>query len=93
MKDAYDWDPAAVVPGLPAEKILGIEAPLWTETVQSMADIEFMVFPRLAGHAEIGWSAAEGRSWEGYRHRLAAHGPRWQALGVNFYRSPQVAWM
>ena len=23
---------------------------------------------------------------------LAAHGPRWSALGINFYRSPQVPW-
>ncbi|MCX7707100.1 MAG: beta-N-acetylhexosaminidase [Anaerolineae bacterium] len=92
VEEAYDWDPAGVIPGLPSERILGIEAPLWTETVRCMAEIEFMAFPRLAGHAEIAWSAAEARSWEEYRHRLAGHGPRWQALGVNFYRSPQVAW-
>ena len=92
VQDAYDWDPYAVVPGLPPKSILGVEAPLWTETVQCMADIEFMAFPRLAGHAEIGWSSPEGRSWPAYRRRLAMHGERWQALGVNFYRSPQVAW-
>lgn len=93
VQDAYDWEPCAIVPGLPDKCILGIEAPLWTETVQSMADIEFMAFPRLAGHAEIAWSDAQHRSWEEYRRRLAAHGARWQGLGVNFYRSPQVTWM
>lgn len=91
-RDAYDWDPATVLPGLPPASILGIESPLWTETVENIADIEFMAFPRLAGHAELGWSPAEGRTWEAYRRRLAAHGPRWQALGVNSYRSPQVDW-
>jgi len=27
-----------------------------------------------------------------YRQRLAHHGKRLSALGVSFYRSPQVAW-
>jgi hexosaminidase len=50
------------------------------------------MFPRLLGHAEIAWSAAAGRSWPSYRRRLAAQGPRLDALGVAFYRSPEVPW-
>lgn len=92
VKDAYDWDPATLVPGLSEDAVVGVEAPLWSETLRTMADVEYMAFPRLPGIAEIGWSPAAGRSWDEYRLRLAAHGPRLQALGVNFYRSPQVAW-
>jgi hexosaminidase len=92
VRDAYAWDPASLLPGIGEEAIAGVEAPLWSETLTTMADIEFMAFPRLLGIAEIGWSAAAGRSWDEYRLRLAAHGPRLQALGVNFYRSPQVDW-
>ena len=62
--------------------ILGVEAPLWTETTETRADLDYLVFPRLLGHAEIGWSPAAGRSWRRYRRRLAAHGPRLEALGV-----------
>ena len=91
VRDAYDWDPATLVPGVPESAILGVEAPLWSETLATIRDVEFMAFPRLAGVAEIGWSAA-GRSWDEYRVRLAQHGPRWVALGVPFYRSPQVPW-
>jgi hexosaminidase len=50
-----------------------------------------MIFPRLAGHAELGWSGP-GQGFGEYRRRLAHHGKRLSALGVNFYRSPQVAW-
>lgn len=89
---AYDWDPATLVPGLPEASILGIESPLWTETVETFEDIAFLAFPRLVGHAEIGWSPAAGHAWDTYRLRLAAQGPRWDAQGVSFYRSPQVAW-
>ena len=51
-----------------------------------------MAFPRLLSIAEVGWSARVGRDWKEYRERLAAHGPRLEALQVNFYRSPQVPW-
>jgi len=71
---------------------LGVEAPLWSETLQTIQDIEFMAFPRLPGVAEIGWSPAGNRGWDEYKIRLGAHGPRLTAMEVNFYRSPQVPW-
>jgi len=92
VEEAYTWDPANQVAGVSESDVLGVEAPLWTETIQSVADIEYMVFPRLAGYAEIGWSAATGRSWDEYKVRLGEHGPRLSAMGVNFYRSQQVPW-
>ena len=72
--------------------ILGVEAPLWSETLATMRDVESMAFPRLAAIAEIGWSPQSQRDWEDFRVRLGAQAPRWQALGVNFYRSPQIPW-
>jgi hexosaminidase len=92
VQEAYTWDPANQVAGVFESDVLGVEAPLWTETIQTMADIEYMALPRLAGYAEIGWSAATGRSWDEYKTRLGAHGPRLIAMGVNFYRSQQVPW-
>ncbi len=91
-QDAYTWDPTAMAPGLPEASILGVESPLWTETVRTFDDITFLALPRLAGHAEIGWAPATGRTWDEYRLRLAAHGERWQAQGLSFHRSPQVPW-
>jgi hexosaminidase len=89
VEKAYSWDPATVQPGIPEEAILGVEAPLWTETVRTMDDLEYLVFPRLLGIAEIGWSPATGRSWDEYRQRLAGHEARLEALGVNFFRGWQ----
>jgi hexosaminidase len=91
-QDSYTWDPAAVVDGVGDADIRGVEAPLWSETIDDIGDAEFMAYPRLAGIAEIGWSPAAGRSWDEYKIRLAAQGPRWDTLGVNFYRSPQAPW-
>jgi hexosaminidase len=57
-----------------------------------MSDVEYMAFPQLAGVAEMGWSPADARDWDTYRLRLGAQGPRWTALGINFFRTPDVPW-
>ena len=91
VKDAYDWEPGSYMEGLEESDILGLEAPLWTETVQTMKDIEYMTFPRLLGVAELAWSPKR-QSWEDYRQCLAAHGKRMEAMGINFFKSPDVDW-
>ena len=94
VDDAYRWDPTTVIPGtdLSDGQILGVEAPLWSETVVTRADIDYLVFPRALGIAEIGWSPREGRAWAEYRERLAAQGPALRAAGVGFYQSALVDW-
>jgi hexosaminidase len=89
---AYTWDPAALVSGVGDPQIVGLEAPLWTETIVTLADVEYMAFPRIAGYAEIGWSPAAGRSWDEYKTRIGAHGPRLRALGVSFHQSGIIPW-
>jgi hexosaminidase len=92
VRDAYEWEPTAVLKGVGENHVLGVEAGVWTETLDTLDEVEFMTFPRLAGIAEVAWSPATTRSWESFRRRLAGHGSRWSAMGVNYYRSPQVPW-
>lgn len=91
VQAAYNWDPATVAEGIPEASILGVEAPIWTETLASMRDVELMAFPRLPAIAEVAWSTA-ARDWPRFRQRLAAQAPYWTALGVNFHRAPGVDW-
>jgi hexosaminidase len=88
----YDWNPESLVPGVTKENILGIESPLWTETVTNMEEMEYLVFPRLLGYAEIGWSPAEVRNWEDYKLRLSHHAERFEAMGLNYYASELIDW-
>lgn len=92
LRTAYDWDPATYTPGLDESSILGVEAPLWSETVRNLNAAQYLLVPRLPALAEVAWSAQTQRSWEGFRTRIAAHAPRWRLLGINFFASPQVEW-
>lgn len=91
-QQSYEWDPGSYIKGAPSEAVLGVEAPLWSETLENSRHIEFMAFPRLPGIAELGWSQAASLDWETYRVRLAQQGPRWEQLGMDYWRSPQVPW-
>lgn len=92
IDSSYQWDPAKLVPGIERDQIIGIEAPLWTETVVTMDDIEYLVFPRLPGIAEIAWTPASSRNWEDYKVRISHHAKPWKALGIDYYRSPRIDW-
>jgi hexosaminidase len=93
VDSAYMWDPATIAKGITQDNILGVESPLWSETLTTMQDIEYMAFPRILGHAEIGWSPSSARSWDEYKGRLAKHGPRLSAKEINFYKSKLVSWV
>jgi hexosaminidase len=89
---SYDWDPSTLVPGVPASSVAGVLAPVWTETLTDIADVELLAFPRLAGIAQIGWSPRRTHDLEPYLVQLAAQGPRWTAAGTTFFEAPEVAW-
>ncbi len=93
VDSSYMWDPATYVDGIGRDQILGVEAPLWSETLVTMDDIEYMLFPRMPGVAEIGWTKQEDRKWDEYKMRLANQVTRWETMGINFYRSPKVPWV
>ncbi len=92
VRDAYEWDPAEVIDGVGDEQLLGVEAPLWTETLSTIEEVEFMAFPRIVAIAEKAWSPAGG-SYEDFTARLAVFGQLLDALEVNYYRTAEVSWI
>ena len=97
VQDAYAWEPADVIAGIDESDILGVEAPLWSETIRTAADIDVMAFPRVAAAAEAGWSPATGasdlRTWDSFRSRVGALGPLWTSLGIGFHPSDEIPWV
>jgi hexosaminidase len=92
VRDAYDWDPATLVDAVGEDAILGVEAPVWTETLRTLHDVETMLFPRVCAVAEVAWTPQDVRDWDDFRARVAKQAPRWETAGVPYTRSPQIAW-
>ena len=96
METAYGWDPATDLAGVPSSAIYGIEAPLWTETVDTVQDIDYQTFPRITAYAELGWSpeavTSAGGAYANFAQRVAAQGPRWDVMGITYEHSAEVPW-
>ena len=92
VDSAYIWDPATYSKSIGKEDILGIEAPLWSETISDIGELEYLAFPRLLGYAEIGWSDPAHRQWGDYKMRLVRQVPQMTRRDVQFYRSPRIDW-
>ncbi|UII78898.1 family 20 glycosylhydrolase [Flagellimonas sp. CMM7] len=89
---AYKWNPETYVEGLSIESILGIEAPLWSETISNSEELEYLAFPRAIGYAELGWSTSENCNWEDYKARLTKQVPFLNRMNVNYYPTDLVDW-
>lgn len=71
LKDAYALDPAW---GMGAEfeknNLFGVAGTLWSECINTPERISYQAYPRAIALAEVGWSTANVRSWEGFIKRL-----------------------
>lgn len=92
LRDSYLWEPLEVLPGVPAEQVIGVEAAIWTETVRTTEDLYWLLLPRLAAVAEVAWTSADRREWDDFADRVRARARRWDEQGLTWYRSPQVDW-
>lgn len=91
VDSSYLWDPSNF--GIDAASVLGVEAPLWSETITNMEELEYLAFPRIIAVAEVGWTPTAARTWDEFKVRLGNHGPRLKKLGVHYYESPKVPWV
>lgn len=92
LKIAYDWKIGEEFPEISKNKIIGIEAPLWSETISTSEDIDYLSFPRLPAYSEIGWTNSEKRNWNEFSIRIASHGQIWEEKNINYYPSPLINW-
>jgi len=85
VRTAYEWDPSLYIAGVGEADIVGVEAPLWTETIRNITAAYYMVVPRLPAVAEIGWTPQAQRRYDDFTARLQMHAPRWRLLGINYH--------
>ena len=87
VDDSYNWDPTDYGS---KDQIVGVETCLFTETIATDEALDYMIYPRVLGHAEIGWTAKEDRSWDEYKTRLATHDARLELQGIGYKRDAMI---
>ena len=88
----YNWNPVTVIPNSKESDLLGVEGPMWSETIRGGDQNEFMMFPRAMSHAEIGWTAQADRNVTEFLKRMEPMGARLLAQDRNFYDGNKVEW-
>ncbi|MDO5719642.1 MAG: family 20 glycosylhydrolase [Actinomycetaceae bacterium] len=90
IQDTAAWDPLADLGPIPAEAVIGVEAALWSETLRTRADYEYMLLPRLAAFSEIAMNGP--LDWEEFAEELPDLARSWDNKGWNWHASPGVDW-
>lgn len=67
------------------EQILGMQASMWSETVQTRERLDYMIFPRLTALAEAAWTDASNKDYKNYRQRLESMLERYDVLKINYF--------
>lgn len=69
--------------------IIGVEAPLWTEHMDTYRKVEYMLLPRLMALSEIAWSVPEVKDLKNFKEeRLPVHLAWLDTAGI-VYRVPE----
>lgn len=85
LKDSYTYDP---VPDSVDEKlILGGQGNLWTESVPTFRQVEYMTWPRALALAEVYWSPKAARNWDDFVGRMETEFTRLDAADIKYARS------
>lgn len=81
LRKVYEYDPLpATLTDAEAKHILGAQANVWTEYIQAMPQVEYMVYPRALALAEVVWSPKEKRNWDTFAAKFRTH---FRYLGLN----------
>jgi hexosaminidase len=85
LEDVYRFEPRdATLSEIQQHHVLGIQANLWTEHMQTEERVQWMALPRAAALAEVAWSAAARRRWPDFLERLVPMFARYRAFGLNY---------
>ncbi len=85
LKKVYDYDPVPEsLSETAAVHILGVQANVWTEYLNSPQKVEYMVFPRIAAIAEVAWSEPSHKNWEDFNKRIHVMSSHYSKMDINF---------
>ncbi|MCQ2151945.1 MAG: family 20 glycosylhydrolase [Bacteroidales bacterium] len=85
----YDFEPVPQeLSAEEAEYVIGVEAPLWTEHMDTYRKVSYMLFPRLFALSEVAWSKTENKDADNFfNERFPRHLGHLDGTGI-LYRVP-----
>ncbi|HEY8934510.1 MAG TPA: family 20 glycosylhydrolase, partial [Cyclobacteriaceae bacterium] len=85
LESMYSFNPIpADVAADDKQRIIGLQANIWSEVIPTPARLDYMTMPRMTALAEVGWSGTDNKNWSDYSSRVAQHYSRWDELGINY---------
>ncbi|WP_455497951.1 beta-N-acetylhexosaminidase [Coprobacter sp.] len=85
LEKAYSFSP--IPENIPTElkkHILGLGCQMWTEWLPTCESAQKMIFPRIAAHAETGWTAPENKNFYRFSKTLPALLEYWDNIGIKY---------
>lgn len=88
LKDVYDYEPIQEdwKPEY-ASLLMGVQGSMWTEFCNKPEDVDYLLFPRLAAVAEVGWTQPEKKDWATFLKALDHYNEHLAEKGVIYARS------
>ena len=84
VEKVYSLDPTEGLTPEEGEKIIGVQANLWAEYITTLSHAQYMLLPRMAAIAEVGWTPVANKDYDNFLKRAKLMTQRYEALGYNF---------
>ncbi len=84
VERVYEYEPYKGVPEYGKERILGVQANLWTEYVDSNEYLEYMLLPRLAALSEVQWCTPGNRQYPRFVESMDYHREIYGQKGLTY---------
>lgn len=85
LKKTFMFNPVLDgIDGGKADRILGVEAPLWTEYVENEEQLEYQTYPRLLAVAERGWNGKNDILYEDFVERSETVYKLFDKIGIKY---------
>ncbi|MBP6557932.1 MAG: family 20 glycosylhydrolase [Flavobacterium sp.] len=70
-----------------SEYILGAQANLWTEYIETTKQIEYMIFPRMMALSEVVWGTSNPDKYPDFQNRMIQHFTVLDKKGINYSKA------
>jgi hexosaminidase len=85
LKDVYTFD--ILAPGIDSTYVIGGQGNLWSETVSTPGQVEYMTYPRALAISETMWSPKSKKEWNQFVARVEDHFQRFDFAKRNYAES------